>query len=61
MSQVSETEARQETVCRGCGKEKSVGCVVCWTCFKHRTDITPLKYYEGTLQQWLDWIKSREL
>jgi len=48
-----EDTLRRETTCRGCGKPKAVGDVVCWPCFKGRTDIVPLKWFDGTLEQWL--------
>lgn len=49
---------RSETVCRGCGGEKGVGCVVCWTCFKYRTDVTPFKYFDGGLNDWLAYVRN---
>ncbi len=55
---VSEDQARTEQTCRGCGDDKGLGLVVCWGCFKYRTDFTPFKYYGGTLQDWLDYIKA---
>jgi ribosomal protein L40E len=48
-----EERARTETVCRGCGAEKETGLSVCWLCFKHREDIVPFKYFDGTFSQWL--------
>lgn len=48
----TENEYREDVVCV-CGRIKQVGCVVCWDCFKHRKDITPLKYFEGSIQEWL--------
>lgn len=50
--------ARRETNCRGCGNEKSLGMIVCWTCFKYRDDVIPYKYFDGTLQDWLDLAKK---
>ena len=49
-----ESHLRQLTTCCGCGGSKEVGCVVCWNCFKHRTDITPLKYDGRTVADWLN-------
>ncbi len=53
-------EARLSEVCPGCNKPKALELVVCWHCFKYRTDKTPLKYFEGqqndSLQEWLDYI-----
>lgn len=49
--------ARTEETCRGCGNPKTIGLVVCWDCFKYRTDVTPLKYYEGTFPEWLAVIE----
>lgn len=50
-------DAEEKEACRlratcVCGGPKEPGCLVCWDCFKHRTDITPLKYYAGTFAQW---------
>lgn len=50
--------ARPETFCRGCGEVKIVGMLVCWNCFKYRTDITPLKHYKGTFAGWLETVKE---
>lgn len=47
---------KDKTTCLGCGNNKSLGLVVCWNCFKYRSDITPLKYYNGSFQEWLDTI-----
>ena len=51
-----EEQARTETVCRGCGGEKDTGLVVCWSCFKYRDDIVPLKYFDGTFSEWLERV-----
>jgi hypothetical protein len=48
-----EQQARTETFCRGCGKEKDIEAIVCWTCFKYRDDIVTFKYFDGTLTEWL--------
>ena len=29
---------------------------VCWPCFKHREDIVPFKYFDGTFSQWLQTL-----
>lgn len=50
---ISEDQARAEMYCRGCGENKDLGLVVCWNCFKYRTDVKPLKYYSGDLSEWL--------
>ena len=60
---ITEQEARLSHTCLGCGKPKGLELVVCWDCFKYRTDKTPLKYFEGQdwnnpLQEWLDYLKS---
>ena len=52
----TENMARESAVCLGCGDPKPPDIVVCWGCFKHRTDKTPLKYFDGDFQQWLDYI-----
>jgi hypothetical protein len=49
---------RAEDTCRGCCGPKDVGCVVCWPCFKYRKDITPMKWFPGPLQEWLDLAKE---
>lgn len=48
-----EERARSETFCRGCGGAKEAGLVVCWPCYKHRDDVMPFKYFDGTFTQWL--------
>ncbi len=49
--------ARAGKVCLGCGEPKEAGVlIVCWNCFKYRTDITPLKYFEGTFEEWLNQV-----
>lgn len=40
-------------ICPGCDKESDSGGQVCWNCFKYRTDITPFKYFDGSLEEWL--------
>lgn len=55
---VSEELARTETKCRGCNKEKEIGLVVCWSCFKH--PVHPFKTYNGTLSQWIEEIMEEE-
>ena len=52
-----ESYARTLSICPGCGKPKQIGCVVCWDCFKYRTDIKPLKYFDGSLADWLNKYK----
>ncbi len=57
-----EQEARLSEVCPACGKPKGLELVVCWHCFKYRTDKTPFKYFEGKdsenpLREWLDYLK----
>jgi hypothetical protein len=51
-----EERVRIETVCRGCGEAKETGLMVCWPCFKYREDIVPLKYFNGTFEEWLNTI-----
>lgn len=55
-----EREMRNSQVCLGCNKEKQLGTVVCWNCFKYRTDATPLKYFQGTIEEWLKYLKERK-
>jgi len=49
---ITEEQARRGKVCRGCGKEKASGLVVCWVCFKLGNN--PLKYFEGSFGEWLE-------
>ena len=55
-NQIHTTEAicLEKPICIGCGKEKAIGLVVCWDCFKCHT--TPLKYFEGDINEWLKAI-----
>ena len=55
---LTEEEIRRETICRGCGKEKEEGLIVCWHCFKHRKDIIPYKYFEDDFDKWLKMVKK---
>jgi len=55
---LSDNELRRQTVCSGCGQSKDVGCVVCWNCFKYRQDVTPLKYFDGGVEEWLEMVKE---
>jgi hypothetical protein len=63
---VGDSDARQDVYCResllcfGCGREKAVGLTVCWSCFKYREDITPLKYWTGGLRSWLEMAWSHQ-
>ena len=52
-------QARTERFCRGCGGAKEAGPVVCWPCYKHRDDVEPYKYFDGTLTQWLARIDAK--
>ena len=49
---ITEKQSRKLDMCPGCGKPKVIGLVVCWDCMKYRKDITPLKYFDGTFEQW---------
>jgi len=49
---------RSEEICRGCRKPKDKGLPVCWDCFKYRKDTIPLKYFNGSLSQWLEQIEK---
>lgn len=51
---VNEQTIRDAENCLGCGKDKPKGCMVCWDCFKYRKDITPFKYFDGSLADWLN-------
>ena len=50
---INEAMVRRHKYCAGCGKEKGIGGLVCWSCFKYRTDIKPLKYSDKSLEAWL--------
>jgi len=56
---LNETEIRKSCLCPGCGNVKPVGCVVCWDCFKYRQDVTPLKYFDGCVNEWLEMVRSK--
>jgi len=49
---------RDSETCEGCGSRKDKGTVVCWDCFKYRTDVTPLKYFQGSLTGWFKYINQ---
>jgi len=49
-------KARNLDICVGCGEPKSIGCIVCWECFKYRQDVVPYKYANKTLAEWLQTI-----
>lgn len=53
-----EDYARTETTCRGCGKPKDKGLVVCWHCFKYRDN--PYKYFAGTFEEWLVEVEATQ-
>ena len=56
---------RQIEYCRGCGGSKQIGCIVCWDCFKYRTDITPFKPFmesgRGDYEEWLEYLEGSEI
>lgn len=49
-------EARAAEICLGCMADKPKGTVLCWNCYKYRTDITPFKDFHGSLEEWLDYV-----
>jgi hypothetical protein len=53
-----EEQLRAETTCRGCGGQKALGQLVCWGCFKRRTDVTPLKDWTGGIRSWLEMVEK---
>lgn len=53
----NEKDIRNDIKCLGCGIEKNKGLVLCWNCYKYRSDITPFKNFKGTIQEWLKLIK----
>ena len=60
MEAIHETIAREELVCRGCGRPKDVGLVVCWDCFKRHPSGNCLKYAGLSLNAWLRSIGRGE-
>lgn len=52
------TAERKKEICIGCESPKSQGLVVCWKCFKHRTDIIPYKDFEGGFEAWVKMAKE---
>lgn len=54
-----EYEARIANKCPACNQNKEQGSLVCWDCFKRRDDIIPLKFYQGTFNQWLILAKTK--
>lgn len=63
MPEITESTARHENFCRGCGghKESSTGQpIVCWSCWKGECSLfTPFKYFTGTFAEWLAEIKAK--
>ena len=55
----SDNEYRNQTTCAGCGRQKDIGLVVCWDCFKYRQDVTPFKYFDGYIEDWLLTLTER--
>ena len=55
-----ETRARLNIHCV-CGNLKdALGGVVCWNCFKHRTDVIPLKYANLSYVEWVKTLPKRD-
>ena len=48
---MTENKARTLKVCPKCKKEKNLGLVVCWGCFKYIDN--PWKGFDGTFEEWL--------
>ena len=34
------------------------GSPVCWDCFKYRTDVTPLKYFQSSYDEWVKYLRN---
>ena len=49
---MTEDNLRDELICRGCGKPKPKGLVVCWDCFKGGDH--PLKTSGLDIEVWLE-------
>lgn len=52
----AETKARKLDVCPSCGEPKTIGCIVCWQCFKYIAN--PFKYADLPLMDWLKTIPA---
>lgn len=59
-----EDAARKSKVCI-CGKSmneglrpQDEGSPVCWDCFKYRTDVTPLKYFQSSYDEWVKYLRN---
>lgn len=51
-----EKNARKSDICLACLADKEPGNVLCWNCYKYRTDITPYKDFHGSLEEYLDYM-----
>lgn len=51
ITKITEEQAREMTTCPKCKKEKGLGLIVCWTCFKEGPN--PFKYANQSLEDWL--------
>ena len=52
-----EDYARRLSVCPGCNGPKDLGHIVCWDCFKYRSDVPVFKYHKSCdLNEWLALI-----
>lgn len=51
-----EYQARIAHNCPACNKNKEVGSLLCWDCFKGRThqELPAFKYYDGDFTQWME-------
>ena len=54
---MTEEQMRKTDICEGCKSCKVIGTIVCWNCYKYRRDITPLKYFNGSVFEWLQFYK----
>ena len=56
----AEAAARESAVCI-CQTPKEPGQLVCWHCFKHRTDAAPLKDFPGDYEAWANSLPQPPL
>lgn len=58
-------EYRIAAICAGCQCTKDVGLLVCWNCFKYRSDLTPYRYFyeagRGDFLAWLAYVNAQSV
>lgn len=48
----TDTPIRAGMVCKGCGKRKEEGSLLCWDCYK-RHPVDPFKFSDLSIEAWL--------